>query len=90
MTYTDFYEIEALGGTYIVSLATAHRIERAVYRAASTDWLEFRDVFGVQHRVLAVCVYQIRHFNGSTEGPVTPRDVRNLVFREADPSLRSG
>jgi hypothetical protein len=65
MTYTDYYEIETLTGTYVVSLATAHAIERALHRAVTTDWLEFRDVFGGRQRVLAICVYQIRHVDGA-------------------------
>jgi hypothetical protein len=65
-TFTDFYEVDALGDTYIVSLATAFAIERAVADAATPDWVEFRDVFGTEHRVLAVCIYRIRECSRNT------------------------
>jgi hypothetical protein len=58
-SYTDYYLVETLNGTFIVPLATALAIERALDGAASPDWLEFRDVFGARHRVLALCVYRI-------------------------------
>jgi hypothetical protein len=58
-SYPDYFEIDALGDTYIVSLATALAIERALDKAATPDWLEFRDVFGARHRVLALTVYRI-------------------------------
>lgn len=59
MIYTDYFEVESLGGTYIVPLSTALAIERALARAATPDWVEFRDVFGTQHRMPALCVYRI-------------------------------
>ena len=58
-SYTDYYLVETLSGTFVVALATAFAIERALDRAATPDWLEFRDVFGARHRVLALCVYRI-------------------------------
>jgi len=64
--YTDYYEVDALGETYVVSLATAFAIERALDKAASPDWVEFRDVFGKEHRVLALCIYRIRECSGAT------------------------
>ena len=65
-SYTDYYEIEALGDTYIVPLSTALAIERQLDGCATREWLEFRDVFGVEHRVLALCVYEIRECAAET------------------------
>ena len=64
--YTDYYEVEALGDTYIVSFATAFTIERALDEVATPDWIEFRDVFGKEHRVLALCIYRIRECSRMT------------------------
>jgi hypothetical protein len=64
--YTDYYEVDALGDTYIVSLATAFAIERALHKAASPDYVELRDVFGKEHRVLVFCIYRIRECSRAT------------------------
>ena len=64
--YTDYYEVDALGDTYIVSFTTALAIERALDKAATPDWVEFRDVFGQEHRVLALCIYRIRECSRAT------------------------
>jgi hypothetical protein len=64
--FTDYYEVETLRDTFIVPLSTALAIERALDKAATPDWLEFRDVFGARHRVLAVCVYRITECTGET------------------------
>ena len=44
--FTDYYEIEALGDTYVVSFATAAHVERRLEECAVTDWIEFRDISG--------------------------------------------
>ena len=64
--YTDYYEVDAVGETYIVSFTTAFAIERTLETAASPDWVEFRDVFGKEHRVLALCIYRIRECSRAT------------------------
>lgn len=69
--FNDLYEVETLGGAFIVSFAIAHAIVRALDHSATPDWLEFRDVFGVEHRVLALCVYRVRYVNG-VPGRVRP------------------
>jgi len=58
-SYTDYYLVETLSDTFVVPLSTALAIERALNKAGSPDWLEFHDVFGARHRVLAACVYRI-------------------------------
>jgi hypothetical protein len=58
-SYTDFYELEALGDTFIVALSTALAIERQIDRRGTPDWLEFHDIFGARHRLPARCVYRI-------------------------------
>jgi hypothetical protein len=57
--FTDSYEVEALGDTYIVELATALAIERHLDKAGEAVWVEFRDAFGPRHRVLARYVYRL-------------------------------
>lgn len=59
MRYTDFYELEALGDTYTVALGTVLAIERQLDQVTTPEWIEFRDVFGVRHRLPARCVYRI-------------------------------
>ena len=65
-SYTDYYEVEALGETYIVPLSTAHVIERELEKSAVTDWLEFRDVFGARHRLPARYVYRVSESTRAT------------------------
>jgi len=65
-SYTDYYELEALGDNYIVPLSTALAIERELDRCVTTEWLEFRDVFGARHRLPAWCVYRITESTRAT------------------------
>jgi hypothetical protein len=65
-SYTDYYELEALGDTYIVALSTALAVERKIDQVATPDWLEFRDVFGARHRIPARCVYRISESTRAT------------------------
>ena len=58
-SYTDYYELEVHGDTYIVALSTALGIERKVDHATTPDWLEFHDVFGARHRLPARCTYRV-------------------------------
>jgi hypothetical protein len=51
-SYTDFYELEAQGRTFVIALSTALSIERK-------GSLEFQDVFGVRHRLPVRCAYRI-------------------------------
>ena len=81
-SYTDFYEIEAIGDTYIVPLSTALAVERQLERCAVTDWLEFRDVFGALHRLPAQYVYRITESTRATRA--TLRDFRKGVREERE------
>ena len=65
-SYTDFYEVEAIGDTFIVPLSTALAIERQLDRCGILEWLEFRDVFGARHRLPARCVYRITESTRAT------------------------
>jgi len=65
-SYTDFYELEALGDTFIVALSTALVIERRLGEGGTPDWLEFQDVFGARHRLPAKCVYRISESTRAT------------------------
>lgn len=65
-SYTDYYEVEALGETYIVPLSTAHVIERELEKSAVTEWLEFRDVFGARHRLPSRYVYGVTESSRAT------------------------
>lgn len=64
--YPDYYEVDALGDTYIVPLSTALAIERQLERCATTDWLEFRDVFGAHHRLPARYVFRVTESTRAT------------------------
>jgi len=67
VSFTDFYELEALGDTYIVALGTVLAIERQLDQSATPDWLEFRDVFGARHRFPgALCVSDHREHTRDT------------------------
>lgn len=65
-SYTDFYELEALGDTFVVAFSTALAIERQIDDRGVPDWLEFRDVFGARHRLPARCVYRISESTRTT------------------------
>ncbi len=47
------YEIEAGFQTYLASQPTALDVERELVRVPQPGWVEFDDVFGVRHRILA-------------------------------------
>ena len=79
--FNDLYEVDTLGGTLIVSFAIAHAIVRALDHSATPDWLEFRDVFGVEHHVLALCVYRVRYLNG-VPGNVTPGPLATALWHD--------
>ena len=80
-SYTDFYELEALGDTYIVSLGTVLAVERQLDQCAMPEWLEFRDVFGARHRLPARCVYRITESTRATRAAV--RAFRKAMIDEA-------
>lgn len=79
-SYTDYYEIDALGETYIVPLSTALAIERQLERSSATDWLEFRDVFGARHRLPARYVYRITESTRATRAAL--REFRKAMREE--------
>jgi len=81
-SYNDFYELEALGDTYIVSLGTVLAVERQLDKGATPEWLEFRDVFGARHRLPARCVYRITESTRSTRAAV--RAFRKTMREEED------
>ena len=58
--FTDYYEIEALGETYVVAFSVAAQIERVLERGSATDWLDFQDVRGNRHRIPARHVYRVK------------------------------
>lgn len=80
--YTDYFEVEAIGDTYIVPLSTALAIERQLERCAVTDWLEFRDVFGALHRLPAQYVYRITESTRATRA--TLREFRKATREEQE------
>lgn len=79
-SYTDYFEVEALGDTYIVPLSTALAIERQLERSAVTEWLEFRDVFGARHRLPVRCVYRITESTRETRAAL--REFRKAMREE--------
>ena len=90
-SYTDYYEIDALGETYIVPLSTALAIERQLERSSTTAWLDFRDVFGARHRLPARYVYRITESTGATRAAL--RDFRKAMRegrKDDDPLAKCG
>jgi hypothetical protein len=57
--YDQYYQVEAYGDTYIVSLETVLLIERALNRCGEPGWMEFRDLFGARHRMMVRHIYRI-------------------------------
>lgn len=84
-SYTDFYELEALGDTFVVALSTALAIERRLdQRSDMPEWIEFHDVFGARHRLPARCVYRISESTRATRANL--RTFRKAIDEE-DESL---
>ena len=80
-SYTDYYELEAFGDTYVVALSTALAVERQLDQCAMPDWLEFQDVFGARHRLPARCVYRISESTRATRAKL--RAFRKAMCDEA-------
>lgn len=57
--YDEYYQVEAHGDSYIVSLETVLQIERALNRCGEPGWMEFRDLFGARHRMMVRHIYRI-------------------------------
>lgn len=57
--YSEYYLVEAYGETYAVSLETVLQIEHVLDRCGEPGWMEFRDLFGARHRMMAKHVYRI-------------------------------
>ncbi len=81
ISFTDFYELEALGDMYIVALGTVLAIERQLDQGATPDWLEFHDVFGARHRLPARCVYRVTESTRTTRAAM--RAFRMAIHDEA-------
>ena len=82
LSFTDFYELEALGDTYIVALGTVLAIQRQLDKGATPDCLEFRDVFGARHRLPARCVYRITESTRTTRAAL--RAFRKTMHEEVN------
>lgn len=91
-SYTDYFEIEALGDTYIVSLSTALAVERQLEKCAVTEWLEFRDVFGAQHRLPARYVYRVTESTSATRAALRElrKSMRGEQKEDEDPLAELG
>jgi hypothetical protein len=55
----DFFEIETQNGWFAVSYATALDVERSLDQRPAPRWIEFRDLSGSRHRLLARLVSRI-------------------------------
>ena len=56
----EFFEVESRHhDTFIVSRATALEMERWLDERPAPRWIEFRDLAGARHRVLAALIYRI-------------------------------
>ena len=85
--YTDYYEVEALCDTYIVELSTALAIERYLDTPGEPGWIEFRDVFGARHRLMAHSVRRITESTRETRAALRAfeRARRNEDREDEDP-----
>ena len=55
----EYFEIETLMETYIVTRETALDVERALRHVPAPVWIEFHDLFGTRHRVVAWQVQRV-------------------------------
>ena len=55
----EYFEVETLTQTYIVTQETALNVERALRHVPEPVWIEFHDLFGERHRVVAWQVQRI-------------------------------
>src|SRR5687768_1450494 len=55
----DYFEIETEQGWFAVSCATALDVEQSLDQRPTPRWIEFRDLSGSRHRVLARLVSRI-------------------------------
>ena len=72
--YTEYYEVDAIGDTYIVELSTALAIERQLDRPGESVWIEFRDVFGARHRTKARFIGRITESTRETRAAMREFD----------------
>lgn len=79
--YTDYYELEAVGDTYIVAMSTALAVEQRLDRCGTPVWLEFQDIFGARHRLPAAAVYRISESTRVTRAKL--RAFRKAMHDEA-------
>lgn len=56
---TDFYEVSALSGLFVVSYTVARAIERQLARETPPKWVVFRDLSGSRHRLLAETIRRL-------------------------------
>jgi hypothetical protein len=83
--YTDYYEVDAIGETYIVELSTALAIERQLDQPGEQGWIEFRDVFGARHRTKAQFIGRITESTPETRAAVREfRRARRNEDREGE------
>ena len=71
----EYFEIETLMETFLVTQTTALNVERALDRVPAPVWIEFHDLFGERHRVISWHVQRIAETT-----PVTREAWR--VFRQ--------
>ena len=57
--FDDFFEIETSNGWFAVSCATALDVERSLDQRPTPRWIEFRDLSGARHRLLARLISRI-------------------------------
>ena len=85
--YTEYYEVDATGDTYIVELSTALAIERHLDQPDNQEWIEFRDVLGARHRTKARFISRITESTRETRAALRAfgRARRNEEKEDEDP-----
>jgi hypothetical protein len=57
--FTDFYQIETLAGTFVVSMGTARHVEHRLETCSDLESIDFHDLSGVRHRIQARYIARI-------------------------------
>ena len=53
--FTDFYHVDTLLGSFVVSMGTARHVERCLETYSDLEWIDFHDLSGTPYRI------QVRH-----------------------------
>ena len=57
--FTDFYHVDTLLGTFVVSMSTARHVEHRLERCSDLEWIDFYDLSGTRQRIQARYITRI-------------------------------